>query len=179
MSRLNLIKGSHVLLPVSSATGLPLDHINFLVGQVLALVFGYFFRTFGHSGVLPASIRHIIAACFGIGLAIFNFGAEEIFTQCGFLFITWLILRFTDPRKTAIFTTIMFMGYLSYLQLKTQFLSFNLTDIPMDVTNLVMIWVQKVGTLHFGLSDGCQSKNDVIKMSVLRKRGLVKISVGS
>jgi len=85
-----------------------------------------------------------------------------------------MIISFTPAKYTAYLTTILYMLYLSFLQLRTQFAYFDKSDPPMDVSTVIMIFVQKVSTVHFGIADGQEKPEKIEKMSRIRKRGLVK-----
>ncbi|XP_045700499.1 lysophospholipid acyltransferase 2 isoform X2 [Phyllostomus hastatus] len=66
--------GSTLLQPLSNAVQLPIDQVNFVVGQLLALLAAVWFRTYLHSGKTSSFVRHVVATLLGLYLALFCFG---------------------------------------------------------------------------------------------------------
>ncbi len=53
-------KGSHILSPVANMTGLPIDQFNFLLSEILALIFAICFRRFLPPKPSNTLTRHIV-----------------------------------------------------------------------------------------------------------------------
>ncbi|XP_053523134.1 lysophospholipid acyltransferase 2 isoform X2 [Artibeus jamaicensis] len=66
--------GSTLLQPLSNAVQLPIDQVNFVVGQLSALLAAVWFRTYLHSSKTSSFIRHVVATLLGLYLALFCFG---------------------------------------------------------------------------------------------------------
>ncbi|XP_036904577.1 lysophospholipid acyltransferase 2 isoform X2 [Sturnira hondurensis] len=66
--------GSTLLQPLSNAVQLPIDQVNFVVGQLSALLAAVWFRTYLHPSKTSSFIRHVVATLLGLYLALFCFG---------------------------------------------------------------------------------------------------------
>jgi hypothetical protein len=53
-------KGSHIFSPLASMAGLPLDQFNFLLSQVLGLIFAVCFRNFLPPKPSNTFSRHLV-----------------------------------------------------------------------------------------------------------------------
>jgi lysophospholipid acyltransferase 1/2 len=70
--------GSALLAPLSVKTGMPLDQLNFVFCQLIALALSYPFRVFLHPSKVSPVLRHVIEMGVGLGLAYFCFGYQVI-----------------------------------------------------------------------------------------------------
>jgi hypothetical protein len=57
-------QGSYILSPVANMAGLPMDQFNFLLSEILALIFGLCFRRFLPPKPSNTLTRHIVGTIF-------------------------------------------------------------------------------------------------------------------
>ena len=76
-SRDSLIRGSKLLKPVSSKFGLPLDHLNYITAQLIAIGLSIIFRKLFNRKIAPTWARHMIAIITGVWLTLFCFGISQ------------------------------------------------------------------------------------------------------
>ncbi|RXG69865.1 Membrane-bound O-acyltransferase domain-containing protein 2 [Armadillidium vulgare] len=69
--------GSRKFQFVADAVGLPIDQVNFILAQVLALLFAYFFRVFLHPNNVSSASRHWTALSAGLCISYFCFGKSK------------------------------------------------------------------------------------------------------
>ncbi|XP_054425861.1 lysophospholipid acyltransferase 2 isoform X2 [Pteronotus mesoamericanus] len=86
--------GSTLLQPLSNAVQLPIDQVNFVVGQLFALLAAVWFRTYLHSSKTSSFIRHVVATLLGLYLALFCFGwyALHFLVQSGISYCIMIII---------------------------------------------------------------------------------------
>ncbi|KAG8571542.1 hypothetical protein GDO81_011690 [Engystomops pustulosus] len=73
-NRFSRTTGSTVLQPISDFLHMPLEQVNFVTCQLLALVIAVWFRTYLNPRKAHTFIRHGIATIIGVYLAVFCFG---------------------------------------------------------------------------------------------------------
>nr|CAD7405083.1 unnamed protein product [Timema cristinae] len=69
--------GSKIFIWVSDYSGLPIDQINFLISQFLALGLAPLFRTALHPSTTNPATRHAVGLVLGLALGYFCFGIRH------------------------------------------------------------------------------------------------------
>lgn len=123
-------KGSFIFSPIASMAGLPIDQFNFLLSEVLALIFGILFRRLLPPKPSNTFNRHIVgrknylflgkcdlivafsASLLGIALSYFCFGFEiwHLVAQSS---AVYLMLNFLPRKQSALVAFLFCMTYMS------------------------------------------------------------------
>ncbi|XP_068180184.1 lysophospholipid acyltransferase 1 [Antennarius striatus] len=154
--------GSRWLLPVSERLGFPLDQVNFLACQLLALAAAFWFRLYlspSHAGPL---IRHAVATLLGVAFLIFCFGwySAHILVV---VVLSYLIIVQADFNNVHRYSMVTAMGYLTVCQVSRVFI-FNYGILSTDFSGPLMMVTQKITTLAFQLHDGLCKKSDQLTL---------------
>ncbi|XP_048780362.2 lysophospholipid acyltransferase 2-like [Ostrea edulis] len=148
--------GSGLLQPLT-VIGLPLDQINFLVCQLLALFLGYYFRTIWSPKQIDVVYRHALELVMGFILTFFCFGYQVIHVVLmGWLCYALFLHAPRDKFHGMVF--IFSMGYLCVMHLYRQYYDYG--GYSLDITGPLMILVQKVTSIAFAVHDGTQKKDE-------------------
>ncbi|CAG0883003.1 unnamed protein product [Darwinula stevensoni] len=120
-----LFDGSTRLQGFSDFINIPIDQVNFMACQALALGLSFIYREFFNPEKVTTTKRHVLALLAGLGISYICFG-KACFTIC--------------------------MAYLSVIHVQRAM--FNYGDYALDITGPLMILTQKVTSLAFSLHDG-------------------------
>lgn len=143
--------GSNLLLPISQATGMSIDKVNFLVCQLVALLVGFPYRIYlGPHRVSPKT-RHFVQVSVGVPLLYFCFGwqMKHIFAQ---MTICLVIMRFMKPGLMEKVVFVIAMGYLCVTHIYRMIYDYG--GYTLDVTGPLMISTQRLTSLAYNIADG-------------------------
>ncbi|XP_005101404.1 membrane-bound O-acyltransferase domain-containing protein 2 [Aplysia californica] len=143
--------GSRILTPVADTIGLPIDQINFLVCQLVALGFAFPFRSLFSVEKVGAQTRHIIEAVVGVLLTLFCFGYQiwHLLVQS---LVSYAFMAYGGSRFSHAFVFVFSMLYLSVCHIYRQVYDYG--GYTLDITGPLMIQTQKLTSLAFALHDG-------------------------
>ncbi|BES92546.1 MBOAT, membrane-bound O-acyltransferase family [Nesidiocoris tenuis] len=145
--------------------GLPLDHLNFVVTQVLALVAAPILRSVLHPSRVSSTSRNGFVLFMGLSLLFYAFGRLTWYL-IGFVGISYLQLRVLSPQIVHLSTLAFAVFYLSVTHLDR--LLNDSDTIALELTGPLMVMVQKVTSVAIFYHDGqknpeelreCQQKN--------------------
>lgn len=162
--------GSRVFSWLADLSGLPIDQVNFLITQFLALALAPLFRGSLHPKRTSAALRHAAALGLGLFFGYFCFGDQAIHLA-GLPAVCYVVMRFQDPKimQKAVLAVALF--YLSCIHLHRQIYDYG--SYTLDITGPLMVITQKVTSLAFSLHDGLTQKEEdltgVRKYHALRK----------
>ncbi|KAH9496190.1 Lysophospholipid acyltransferase 2, partial [Bulinus truncatus] len=144
--------GSLLLAPIADAIGLPIDQINFLVCQLVALMLAFPFRSLLSAEKVGVTTRHIIETSVGLLLTFFCFGSQlwHLLAQS---VVSYLCLMFGGKSFSHVLVFVFSMGYLSVCHIYRQVYDYG--GYTLDITGPLMIQTQKLTSLAFALHDGC------------------------
>ncbi|XP_032810757.2 membrane-bound glycerophospholipid O-acyltransferase 1-like [Petromyzon marinus] len=144
--------GSTVLLPLSNKLNMPIDQVNFVMCQLLALAMAFFFRLYLHPRAASERVRHGLATLLGSYFAIFCFGwyATHFFVQ---VIASYAIIVLVDTRNVHKYTFIFAMGYLTVCQISRVYI-FTSGVFSTDFSGPMMVMTQKITSLAFEIHDG-------------------------
>ncbi|CAI9739902.1 Hypothetical predicted protein [Octopus vulgaris] len=143
--------GSRLLTPLSDFFGLPIDQINFIVCQLVALLLGIPFRRVLSPRKTSTTVRHLVEVLVGVALTVFCFGYQvwHIVAQSA---VTYIILLVAPAMLAHKIVFVFAMGYLSCMHIYRQYYDYG--GYTMDITGPLMISSQKLTSLAFNLYDG-------------------------
>uniref|UniRef100_A0A1B0CWJ1 Uncharacterized protein n=2 Tax=Lutzomyia longipalpis TaxID=7200 RepID=A0A1B0CWJ1_LUTLO len=136
---------------LAELTDLPIDLINFLISQCLALLLASFFRSVLHPSKVPASVRHAIGLVLGLFFGYFCFGQQAIHIA-GLPAICYIVIRTQNPQIVQRLVMVVALLYLSCIHLHRQYYDYG--SYSLDITGPLMIITQKVTSLAFSIHDG-------------------------
>lgn len=150
--------GSSLLEGFADQLGMPVDHLNFVASELVALALAPVFRTLLHPSVTKPDTRQKVALVVGICLGYFAFGIQALHlvvlpTLCYLIIITQSPV--TVQRKVMVVS----LGYLSMIHLHR--LLYDSGSYALDVTGPLMVMTQKVTSLAFCIHDGFKRENDL------------------
>ncbi|KAM9201537.1 lysophospholipid acyltransferase 2 isoform 2-T2 [Dugong dugon] len=159
--------GSTLLQPLSNATQLPIDQVNFVVCQLFALLAAIWFRIYLHSSKTSSFIRHVVATLLGLYLALFCFGwyALHFLVQSGISYCIMIIIGVENMHK---YCFVFALGYLTVCQI-TRVYIFDYGQYSADFSGPMMIITQKITSLAYEIHDGMFRKDEELTPS---QRGL-------
>uniref|UniRef100_A0A0B6ZL08 Uncharacterized protein n=1 Tax=Arion vulgaris TaxID=1028688 RepID=A0A0B6ZL08_9EUPU len=143
--------GSRVLTPVSDILGIPIDQINFLACQVVALCFAFPFRTHLSAEKVGSTTRHIIEAVVGVLLTFYCFG-HQIWHLLAQSLVSYAFLAYGGKKFSHALVFGFSMLYLSACHIYRQLYDYG--GYTLDITGPLMIQTQKLTSLAFALHDG-------------------------
>ncbi|KAL7638236.1 UNVERIFIED_CONTAM: hypothetical protein RMT77_010800 [Armadillidium vulgare] len=143
--------GSRKFQFVADAVGLPIDQVNFILAQVLALLFAYFFRVFLHPNNVSSASRHWTALSAGLCISYFCFG-KQVLLAVLLVVVCYFLLNLLPPSIFHHATLLVSITFLSVIHIERQFYEDGL--FVADITGPLMIIVQKTTTLAYSLNDG-------------------------
>ncbi|KAM8966947.1 membrane-bound glycerophospholipid O-acyltransferase 1 [Pelodytes ibericus] len=148
--------GSTVLHPISQLLDLPLDQVNFVACQLIALVTAVWFRIYLSPCHAHTAIRHTFATLMGVYFTVFCFGwySLHIFTV---VLLCYCIMVKASVEMVQRYSLVMAMGYLTVCQINRVYI-FNYGILSTDFSGPLMILTQKITTLAFQLHDGMSEK---------------------
>lgn len=150
--------GSKWLLPVSEYLSFPLDQVNFLACQFVALIAAFWFRLYLSPGHANPLVRHAAATLLGIAFLIFSFGWYSALVLA-VVISSYLIIIKADISNVHRYTMVTAMGYLTVCQVSRVFI-YNYGILSTDFSGPLMIVIQKITTLAFQLHDGMSKKSE-------------------
>ncbi|KAF6104723.1 membrane bound O-acyltransferase domain containing 2 [Phyllostomus discolor] len=155
--------GSTLLQPLSNAVQLPIDQVNFVVGQLSALLAAVWFRTYLHSGKTSSFVRHVVATLLGLYLALFCFGwyALHFLVQSG---ISYCIMIGMGVEAMHRYCFVFALGYLIVCQI-TRVYIFDYGQYSADFSGPMMIITQKITSLAYEIHDGMFRKDEELTPS--------------
>ncbi|KAM5317239.1 lysophospholipid acyltransferase 2 isoform 1-T1 [Glossophaga mutica] len=164
--------GSTLLQPLSNAVQLPIDQVNFVVGQLSALLAAVWFRTYLHSSKTSSFIRHVVATLLGLYLALFCFGwyALHFLVQSG---ISYCILIGLGEEAMHKYCFVFALGYLIVCQI-TRVYIFDYGQYSADFSGPMMIITQKITSLAYEIHDGMFRKEEELTPSQRRMPSLLE-----
>lgn len=150
--------GSRIFEFVANGTGLPLDQLNFMLCQFVAIISGLVFRKYLKPCPQNTLRRHLVALLWGIVLGHFCFGKQmwHLFFQA---FVSYLALEFCPRRYVHLFTFVFAMGYMSAIHIYRQIYDYG--NYTLDITGPLMISTQKLTALAFAFHDGSKREEDL------------------
>ncbi|CAG5124481.1 unnamed protein product, partial [Candidula unifasciata] len=143
--------GSRFLTPLADVVGIPIDQINFLVCQVVALCFAFPFRTHLSAEKVGTTTRHVIEAVVGVLLTFFCFG-YQIWHLLAQSVVSYAFLAYGGKRFSHALVFGFTMMYLSGCHIYRQIYDYG--GYTLDITGPLMIQTQKLTSLAFALHDG-------------------------
>ncbi|XP_043925053.1 lysophospholipid acyltransferase 1 isoform X2 [Protopterus annectens] len=148
--------GSTLLHPISVAVGLPLDQVNFVACQLIALLAAFWFRLYLSPNHTSFTVRHTVAILLGIYFAIFCFGWYSLHI---FILVLscYFILNKASITNIHRYSFIAAVGYLTLCQISRVYI-FDYWLLSTDFSGPLMIITQKVTTLAFQVHDGIGKK---------------------
>jgi len=171
--------GSHVLLPVSKAIGLPVDQVNFVACHILSLILAAPFRYFLHPSTTSAATRHWVELVVGFVMAAFCFGnavMQLVLLSCLSYAILSLESSSAFASKTHVIVFAFSMIYLSCNHIYRQIYDYG--SYTLDVTGPMMLMVQKISGLAFSYYDSrrprSQLTSDQLDQIVVAKPSLLE-----
>jgi len=158
--------GSHLLLPVSKAIGLPVDQINFVACHILSLLLAAPFRYFLHPSTTSAQVRHSFELTVGFVMAAFCFGktvVQLLILSC----LSYVILSVgtaagsgpSVAAKTHVVVFVFSMLYLCCNHVYRQIYDYG--SYTLDVTGPMMLMVQKITGLAFSYYDSRRPRSQL------------------
>ncbi|CAH1772911.1 unnamed protein product, partial [Owenia fusiformis] len=150
--------GSRFLLGYNQFIGISIDELNFLVGQVICLVFAFLFRRFLHHSKVSTDTRHITAFSGGIIILWFCHGIHSfhLITQA---LVSYAIILYFPPEAIRKVVFLYAMGHLCVVHIYRLIVDYDAT-ITIEITGPLMISTQKVITVAFTLHDGRDKSPD-------------------
>ncbi|XP_060574529.1 lysophospholipid acyltransferase 2-like isoform X2 [Ruditapes philippinarum] len=143
--------GSRLLSPLVPILGLSIDQINFLVCQLVAMAIGIPFRNMLDPRSTSPRVRHAVELLLGIALVLFCFGSQiiHLFIQAS---LGYVLLQFIGQKWMPVSVFVVAMGYLAWCHIHRMILDYG--GYTLDITGPLMISVQKITVVAFGLNDG-------------------------
>lgn len=157
--------GSDLLRPISEATGLSIDKINFVFCQLVSLLFGFLYRSVLGPHKVPPTTRHAVQVTIGVLLLLFCFGwqAKHLFAQT---VLCLLMMRLLKPGIMEKVVFLVAMGYLCVTHIYRMVYDYG--GYTLDITGPMMISTQRLTSLAYNVADG--DARDESKLSDNMKR---------
>ncbi|KAL3890664.1 hypothetical protein ACJMK2_002945 [Sinanodonta woodiana] len=164
-----LYPGSEILLPLSKACNIPIDHVNFIFIEIVALLIGVVFRKPLGPELVSSRTRHAVSLMLGVAFGLFCFG-KQLFHVVVQASICYTCLKMLPASVTHIVVFVLALGYLVVIHINRTF--FSETGYTIDITGPLMITTQKMTSLAFSIKDGCHTNSE--KLTDLQKSKAVK-----
>ncbi|XP_064097463.1 lysophospholipid acyltransferase 6-like isoform X1 [Macrobrachium nipponense] len=149
--------GSRQFQCIADTLGMPIDQVNFILGQLMALFLAYLFRVQAHPTKVSDTTRHWGSLVAGLGISYFCFGKQVVLALV--LVIGCYILMITLPITLIHHVTLISsITFLSVMHIQRQLYEDGVFVI--DVTGPMMIMVQKATALAYSLHDGLSGLKD-------------------
>nr|XP_021521040.1 lysophospholipid acyltransferase 1 [Aotus nancymaae] len=144
--------GSTCLHPLSELLGIPLDQVNFVACQLVALFAAFWFRIYLRPGKTSSDVRHAVATIFGIYFVIFCFGwySVHLFVLVLLCYAIMVTASVSNIHRYSFFVA---MGYLTICHISRIYI-FHYGILTTDFSGPLMIVTQKITTLAFQVHDG-------------------------
>lgn len=163
--------GSRAFQFLADAAGMPIDQVNFLLGQAMALIMAYIFRVYLHPMKVSETTRHWGSFLAGLGICYFCYGRQVLLALL-LVLGCYLLLLFVPATIIHRVMLVFALTFLSVMHLERQFYEDGV--FVLDVTGPLMIIVQKVTALAYSFHDGVTKKEEDLtqlqKEMVIRKK---------
>ncbi|BFZ11254.1 hypothetical protein BsWGS_14293 [Bradybaena similaris] len=143
--------GSRSLTPLADVIGIPIDQINFLVCQLVALGFAFPFRAYLTVEKVGTTTRHVIEAVVGVLLTFFCFG-YQIWHLLAQSLVSYAFMAYGGKKFSHALVFGFTMLSLSFCHIYRQIYDYG--GYTLDITGPLMIQTQKLTSLAFALHDG-------------------------
>ncbi|KAL5014014.1 hypothetical protein ScPMuIL_008284 [Solemya velum] len=152
--------GSGLMMPLADISGLPIDQVNFLICQLIALLLGAPFRKYLSPQTTLPEVRHLTSTLIGILLTIFCFGYQiwYLIVQSG---VCYLIMKYGDKNLQHKLVFGFVMIYMSIAHMYRQYYDYG--GYTLDITGPLMIMTQKLSSMAFAYYDGQQPEEKLSK----------------
>ncbi|XP_063851703.1 lysophospholipid acyltransferase 6-like [Scylla paramamosain] len=164
--------GSRRFQFVADGLGMPIDQVNFILGQLAGLVLAWVMRVYLHPSRVSTTTRHWGSFLAGVSISYFCFGRQMLLAVALVLgcYLLMLLLPVTLLHHVTLAASLTF---LSAMHIQRQFYEDGMFVI--DVTGPLMIMVQKATSLAYSLHDGLSGLKDhdltpLQREMVLRKK---------
>lgn len=143
--------GSRLLTPLADKVGMPIDQINFLACQLVALGVAFPFRSLFSVEKVGSKTRHLIETGVGMLLTLFCFGYQiwHLIVQS---MVSYVLMSYGGRRFSHALVFAFSMIYLSVCHIYRQVYDYG--GYTLDITGPLMIQTQKLTSLAFALHDG-------------------------
>ena len=164
-----------LLSNLSQFVGINEDQAKFLVTQLFAFITAIVFNMTHRAVNFSPNSKHAFLLLFGILLGIWNVGTQilgifAMTTACYF------ILRFGPVSWSPIINMIVSLGYLSYIHLIIQFSTDFTKELNVTVHDvMIMIHVQKITSLSFGVRDAQIAKKESKNSQMTKSQETFKV----
>uniref|UniRef100_A0A0A9X6N5 Membrane-bound O-acyltransferase domain-containing protein 2 n=1 Tax=Lygus hesperus TaxID=30085 RepID=A0A0A9X6N5_LYGHE len=151
-------RGATMFQGISNFVGVPLDHLNFVATQVLALAASPILKSALHPSKVTKDARNSFIVFVGLFLLFFAYGRLTWYL-IGFVTINYLILRLLSPRivhKATLFFSLTFLSVVHYNRLL-----YDDGSVALEITGPLMVMVQKVTSVAIFVHDGNRNKEDL------------------
>uniref|UniRef100_A0A4P6D767 Putative membrane protein n=1 Tax=Rhodnius prolixus TaxID=13249 RepID=A0A4P6D767_RHOPR len=152
--------GSTLMEGIADKLGLPVDHLNFVASELVALALAPVFRTFLHPSVTKPATRQKVALVVGIYLGYFAFGIQALHLA-GLPTLCYLIIITQNAATVQRKVMVVSLAYLSLIHLHR--LLYEAGNYALDVTGPLMVMTQKATSLAFCIHDGFKKENDLTR----------------
>ncbi|KAK7867959.1 hypothetical protein R5R35_005301 [Gryllus longicercus] len=143
--------GSRLFSWVSDMSGIPVDQVNFVISQFLALGLAPLFRSVFHPSKTSAATRHAFGLVLGLAFGYFCFGMQAVHLA-GLPALCYIVMRTQSPHVMQRTVLAVALIYLSCIHLHRQ--KYDYGSYTLDITGPLMVITQKVTSLAFSLHDG-------------------------
>ncbi|XP_046834459.1 lysophospholipid acyltransferase 6 [Vespa crabro] len=137
--------------------GLPIDQINFLITQFIALMLAGLLRSYLSHKVVGPAIRHYFGLTIGLALGYFCFGRQAIHLV-GLSSFCYIAMRVQNPICMQRSVLIVALAYLSTIHVHRQLYGYGMYTL--DITGPLMVITQKVTSLAYSIHDGLARKKE-------------------
>lgn len=149
--------GSRLFSLITEYTGIPIDQINFVVTQLVALGIAPVLRSAFHPSKTKPEVRHALGLITGLCIGYFAFGMQAVHLA-GLPALCYIIIRTQDPQIMQRMVLAVSIFYLSCIHLHRQVYDYG--SFTLDVTGPLMVITQKVTSLAYSLHDGLTHSED-------------------
>eukprot|EP00064_Thunnus_orientalis_P009396 superscaffoldBa00001187_g9420 len=131
--------------------------VNFVAGQLFALLMAVWFRIYLHPSKTSPFIRHVVATLLGFYLALFCFGwySLHFLVQSG---LSYSVIVFAGLEHMHKYCFMVTLGYLILCQI-TRVYVFDYGMYSADFTGPMMVITQKITSLAFEIHDGLTKRD--------------------
>lgn len=152
--------GNTLLEGFANTTGIPLDHLNFVASQIVALALAPLLQSVLHPRVTKPATRQAFVLVLGLFMGYFAFGMQSLHLA-GLPTLCYILIRTLDPKVTQRWVLVVALAYLSCIHLHR--LLYDNGVYALDITGPLMVMTQKVTSLAFSLHDGLTKSEKEMK----------------
>ncbi|RWS04110.1 lysophospholipid acyltransferase 2-like protein [Dinothrombium tinctorium] len=175
-SKSSAYPGSRLFESLGKKVDLPLDQLNFIIAQAIALILAFLFTFLLKHQSVSKTTRHVASLIPGVILGYFCFGYQisNLLVMGMLCYIAMITCKANVVQRVVLFVAMFYLSYLHLLRLIQEYGSYTV-----DITGPTMIAVQKVTSLAFSLHDGLarpqeQLTNEQRKYSVRKIPSLLE-----